>query len=100
MRTPDVPQCCGAPMARRITTTAPVFVSEAHYEGLRASDGTDISTREKHRAYMRARGLTTIDDYAQQWQRDERARRESMAGSDPTRRQDIAEAIRQLEAKG
>jgi hypothetical protein len=36
---------------------------DSGYRDLRATDGADISTRSKHRAYMQARGLTTIDDF-------------------------------------
>lgn len=100
VRAPEVPQHCGHPMARRITSAAPVFVSEAHYEGLRASDGTDISTRAKHRAYMRERNLTTMDDFKEQWRRDAQARADAREANDATRKQDIAEAMRKVENRG
>ena len=44
-----------------------IMFSDAHYDGLRATDGTDISTRKKHREYMKRHGLTTTDDYKQTW---------------------------------
>lgn len=67
---------------------------DAHYDGLRATDGTPIDTREKHRAYMRSHGLTTVDDFTEQWQRD-RARRDAFYTSapDPERVRDIARAV-------
>ena len=39
-----------------------IFVSDAHYDGLVATDGTDIGTRKKHREYMKQNNLTTMDD--------------------------------------
>jgi hypothetical protein len=49
-------------------------VGDRLYEGLRASDGTDISTRTKHREYMRRHGLTTMDDFRDTWDRAEKER--------------------------
>jgi len=98
---PDVPQCCGQAMARHLVPgSAPVFVGEAHYAGMRASDGTDISSRAKHRAYMREHNLTTMDDFNGQWQRQARERQERLQGDDTTRRADIAAAVEQLQARG
>ena len=44
-----------------------VQISVEHYEGLRATDGADISSKAKHREYMRINGLTTADDYKETW---------------------------------
>lgn len=89
--------CCGEPMTRVLGPVHLAVVSEASYNDLRASDGTDISSRAKHRDYMRRNQLTTIDDFALTWKRDERERRERLAGADPQRTQDIARAIQKLE---
>jgi len=40
---------------------------DTHYDGARATDGTDISTRRRHREYMRRTGFTVADDYKQEW---------------------------------
>jgi len=40
------------------------IMTDSHYDGLRATNGTDISTRAKHRQYMKDNGLTTIDDFS------------------------------------
>lgn len=51
--------------------------SEAEVFGnLQAPDGTDISTRKRHREYMQRNGLTLTEDYREKWQKDaqERAR--------------------------
>ena len=37
------------------------------YEGQKAPDGTDIGSRKKHRAYMKAKGLTTMDDFGPEY---------------------------------
>jgi hypothetical protein len=60
---------CGEQMPRYFPPTGRRLdpVSERHYEGLRAADGTDISTRAKHREYMRRHGLTTVDDFTETW---------------------------------
>src|SRR2546423_1397317 len=41
--------------------------TDAGFEGLRATDGTDISSRTKWQSYMDARGLTLASDYTQTW---------------------------------
>jgi hypothetical protein len=88
--------CCSQPMERCLQV-APGKLYSADYEGLRASDGTDISTRTKHRQYMRDKGLTTIDDFKDTWQRDAKERAERLEGKDPSRRADIIEALHKLE---
>ena len=76
-----------------------VVVGDRHYDGLRASDGTDISTRAKHREYMRRNGLTTIDDYKNEW--SEAARRRAAhytdgSGDRPARLEDVARAVHEI----
>ena len=73
--------------------------NDRSYEGLRASDGTDISSRTKHREYMKRHGLTTADDFKGQWAKAEQARNEyrtSGKGGAITRR-DIAAVVERLE---
>lgn len=101
VRNPPAFFCCGEKMERRLTVVPGVAVGNAlagdrHYDGLRAQDGTDISTRAKHRAYMKEKGLTTVDDFASTWKKDAAERKERMAGNDSTRRTDVAEAIAKL----
>jgi predicted nucleic acid-binding Zn ribbon protein len=69
---------------------------DRHYDGLRATDGTDISSRSKHREYMRANNLTTADDFTQTWAKAEQQRREVFSGNDTSRAGDIARAIDKL----
>lgn len=96
--------CCGQLMVRHITVAPGLakhtHTSDAIYDGLRATDGTDISTRAKHRAYMKARNLTTVDDFKDTWAQQAREREQRLAGVDRARAQDIANAIHQLEQKG
>lgn len=47
---------------------------DSHYDGLRATDGTDIGSRRKHREYMRQNGLTTADDFKETWAKAEKER--------------------------
>jgi len=92
------PPTCHAPMTRFFTPADPsraldLLTSDAIYDGLRAQDGTDISTRAKHRAYMREKNLTTLDDFTETLAR---AAKDRLENRDPTRKEDIARAIHQL----
>lgn len=40
---------------------------EEVYGHAHATDGTDLSTRTRHREYMRRNGLTVASDYTQTW---------------------------------
>jgi predicted dinucleotide-binding enzyme len=93
--------CCAVPMDR-FFVVAPAMAlhnalaSERHYDGLRATDGADISTRAKHREYMKANNLTTADDFTSTWKQQAKERAAVMAGDDKSRAADIAKAIQQL----
>jgi hypothetical protein len=101
LRAPPGFVCCGQSMERDFRVAAGLAVhnplaGDRAYAGLRASDGTDVSTRTKHRAYMKEHGLTTADDYRGEWQRAAQARAATMSGEDPTRREDLARAAAKL----
>jgi hypothetical protein len=84
------------PEAERAINNA--LAGDRHYDGLRASDGADISTRTKHREYMRANNLTTVDDFKGVWQKAQAERdayRTTGKGGAVTR-EDIARAIHDL----
>lgn len=93
--------CCGE-QAERFFEVVPGFAihnalaNDRHYEGLRAPDGADISSRAKHQAYMKANDLTTADDFTQTWKREAEQRTARLAGDDPQRRVDLANAIEKL----
>jgi hypothetical protein len=91
--------CCQQPMERYFPPSGlnardNVLAGDRSYDGLRAQDGTDISSRSKHREYMKRHGLTTADDYTATWAKAEKAReayRRGESGGAITRN-DIAEA--------
>lgn len=74
------------------------LAGDRHYDGLRATDGTPIDSRSKHRAYMQQHGLTTADDYHQTWAKAKEMRdayRTNGIGGAVTR-DDIGRAIHKL----
>ena len=73
--------------------------NDRHYHGLRATDGTDISSRKKHREYMKRMGLTTADDFKSHWDKAKSEREHYMRHGGSVSKRDIAEAIRQLERR-
>ena len=70
--------------------------NDRHYDGVQATDGTDISTRKKHREYMKRHGLTTADDYQTSWAKAKEARERYMQRGGSVSKRDIAEAIHKL----
>jgi len=78
-----------------------LIIGDSHYDGLRAPDGADISTRTKHREYMKQHGLTTMDDFSTQWKGDAKRRAEYLqtGKGGATRREDVARAIAELERR-
>lgn len=64
------------------------YVGERQYENMRHTDGTDISSRKKHRAFMRERNLTTIDDFTSGFPKQP---------TDKVTHADIASAVRDLQ---
>ncbi len=79
---------------RRNLSDTDALISEKHYDGMRATDGTDISTRAKHREYMRRNNLTTIDDFKEEWANAPRKRE---LEQQKERRESVERAIHQLE---
>lgn len=97
----DKPRCHEQAMERFFTAPDPTtaldyLTSDAIYDGLKAPDGSDISTRAKHREYMRRNNVTTIDDYTQTWAKQAAEREQRMAGVDASRAHDIATAVHKL----
>lgn len=66
------------------------------YDGMRAPDGSDISSRSKHKAYMRATGLTTADDFKGSWAQAHQAREHYRQHGGSVSREDIARSIAKL----
>lgn len=73
---------------------APVF-TDRYMEGARATDGTDIGSRQKRRAYMQAHGLADADDYKGVWAKAAEQRAAFYGGRHDTeaRREAIARAL-------
>lgn len=79
---------------------APIMV-DRFYEGAKATDGTDIGSRRKHRQYMKDHGLTTADDFGSDWQKA-RDRREAVKRGewqDPRRREVLERAFWKINGK-
>lgn len=66
------------------------------YDGLRASDGTDISTRTKHREYMKANGVTTVDDFQSTWAKAKENRERYYQQGGSFTKSDIERAMHQV----
>lgn len=79
-----------------------LIIGDRHYDGLQATDGTDISTRAKHRAYMKANNLATLDDFQGKFNAEAKRRAEYLqtGKGGATRREDVARAIHDLERRG
>lgn len=77
-----------------------VLWNDRHYGNMRATDGTDISSRAKHREYMRVNGLTTADDFKETWAKAAKERADYFTGKrGSVTKEDIARAIHQLETR-
>jgi hypothetical protein len=74
-------------------------IGDSHYDGLRATDGTDISTRAKHRAYMKAHGLTTMDDFNQSFDQALKRKAEYVTKGGTVKREHIERAIHELQQR-
>jgi hypothetical protein len=69
--------------------------TDTGYEGLRSSEGHDLSTRKRHREYMQQKGYAMMSDFAEEW-REKAAQRADFfttGGDHEGRLQNIEEAI-------
>ena len=73
---------------------------DRHYDGLRATDGADISTRKKHRDYMRKMGLTTADDYKSDWAKAQRRASTTCSTADLSAGRTLKELSRNYKTAG
>jgi len=74
--------------------SAPIMM-DRFYEGVRATDGTDIGSRRKHRAYMKAHGLATMDDFGPGY--FTRVKREREVAAKRERREVIARKMYEID---
>jgi putative FmdB family regulatory protein len=101
VKDPTRPNCIEHGQMERKLSVVPgsavgnALAGDRHYENMRATDGTDISSRSKHRQYMKANGLTTADDFKQTWSKNAEDRQafRSATHQDSSLKQDIAQAI-------
>lgn len=70
---------------------------DRHYEGMRASDGADISSRSKHRQYMKNNNLTTMDDFTNSWAKAREQRDRLFTQGGTFTKKDIERAMSQLQ---
>lgn len=108
IRSPRPLICCGKeaerwfPPTQRSNALDNALAGDRHYIGLCAQDGTDISSRSKHREYMHRHGLTTADDYTETWakaQKEREAYRRGERGTGAVTRNDIARAFAQAKER-
>lgn len=84
---PVCPGLPGVPMERKLSVVpgmsglANALAGDRHYDGLVATDGTDISTRTKHRQYMKQHGLTMVDDFKNTWAQAQKEREALRTGT-------------------
>lgn len=101
----QIPSHCELPMERMLTVNgrnsalANALAGDRYYDGLRAPDGSDISSRTKHREYMKRNGLTVADDYKGEWARAEKERRDRFGGNIQSNRALIEREFTKAEQK-
>jgi len=71
--------------------------NDRSYDGLRATDGADISSRSKHREYMKANNLTTMDDFTGVYAEAQKRREQYYTRGGTVTNDDVGRAIAQLE---
>jgi hypothetical protein len=80
-----------------LRTDSGALWGDRSYDGLRATDGTDISTRTKHREYMKANNLATADDFQTFWVKAQQERDHYRQHGGTITKRDIERAIQQLQ---
>jgi hypothetical protein len=92
-RNPPKPLCCDEVMGRTFDY-APTdarnnsLFGDRQFDGLRATDGTDISSRDKHNRYLRKTGLAMMDDFKGSWDRAAKDRNLRLKGEHPEQKRD------------
>jgi hypothetical protein len=72
--------------------SAPI-ITDRHYEGARATDGTDIGSRRKHQEYMKLNGLAPANDFSPSYY--DRVRKEKAAEEKRERREAVIETYKE-----
>lgn len=79
--------------SRDSARNAGMLWNDRGYEGMQATDGADISSRKKHRDYMKRTGLTTVDDFKDSWAKAQAQRERYYQNGGSFRRQDVERAM-------
>jgi hypothetical protein len=69
---------------------------DSHYANTTGPNGEDLSSRAKHRAYLKATGLATTDDFKGDWARAKEARENYHRSGGTVSRDDVQRAIARL----
>lgn len=74
---------------------------DSSYVNTRGPNGEDLSTRTKHREFLKQTGLATMDDFSESWKRSTEKRAEYFRDGKhgAVRREHIDRAINQLQNK-
>lgn len=81
----------------KLRTDSGALWGDRSYDGMKAPDGTDISSRTKHREYMKAHGVTTMDDFKDTWAKAQHRRENYVKGGGSFSKADIERAIYQVQ---
>ena len=83
-----------APMTARQVARADV----SFMDGVRATDGADISSKRKRREYMKINNLADADDFSGVWASKQKERAQIAEGRlpDRSRRDDVGRALHRL----
>jgi hypothetical protein len=70
------------------------LAGDRHYEGLGATDGTNVGSRTKHREYMKSNNLALTSDFKNTWAQAAQERQTLRAGeSSNERKRDVREVF-------
>ena len=69
---------------------------DRHYENVRGPNGEDLSSRAKHRAFLRSTGLATTDDFKSSWAKAQEARDHYRQNGGSVKASDVRQAIERL----
>lgn len=73
-----------------------MVLGEAHYDGLRMTDGTVVDSRRKYREYLKATGCAVAGDYSESLS-EQKAKKERARNDAKDRRETIGRSIYQVE---
>jgi hypothetical protein len=81
--------------------TDAVLWSDRNYEGMRATDGTPIDSRSRHREYMKVNNLALMDDFKESFAQSQQRKAEYVTQGKhaAVKRADIERAIHTLQRR-